>query len=251
MRKSITKLSSTLLPLGLIMAMTSCTDDDMPRQGFARAEIQATATSNSSTSPVTIGDFSVDHFSVGVRNLDLMFLHHDAVAAGVTLENGTLKSNADSPLGKASMKAQHLVLLTTEGIQNTSLGTGETPRGIYNEIKFNLNKITETQGHEAASGKSLLLAGSVNDKPVHIWFESEETISAPAKSSEGYEIDGQTLFLMKFNLDKILANVNFDNATDFNKDGTIEIGPNNADANGSIYNVIKNNLAASVEFEKK
>jgi len=245
------KLSSALLPLGMMLAMTSCTDDDMPRQGFARAEIQATASSNAGNSPITIGDFTVGHFSVGVRNLDLMFLHHDAVAAGVTLENGTLKSNADSPLGRASIKANHLVLMAANEIQNSTVGIGETPRGIYNEMKFNLNKISETNGHEATSGKSLFLAGSVNDKPVHIWFESEDTISAPAKSSDGYEIDGQTLFVLKFNLDRILANVNFVNAADFDKNGIIEIGPNNADANGSIYNVIKNNIAASVEFEKQ
>ncbi|HLW21231.1 MAG TPA: hypothetical protein VKX33_12955 [Cyclobacteriaceae bacterium] len=251
MRKSIIKLSSALLPLGMMLVMTSCTDDDMPRQGFARAEIQATATSNSGASPVVIGDFTVDHFSVGIRNLDLMFLHHDAVAAGVTLENGTLKSNADSPLGKASLKANHLVLMTEGGLQNSPVATGETPRGIYNEIKFNLNKISETSGHEATSGKSLFLSGLVDGKTVQIWFDSEETISVPAKSSEGYEISGPTSFLIKFNLDRILANVNFNNATDFDKNGIIEIGPNNIEANGSIYNVIKNNIAASVEFEQQ
>lgn len=245
------KLSHTLLPLGMMAAMASCTDDDMPRQGFTRAEIQATATSNAGSTSLTIGDFTVEHFSVGVRNVEMLFLHHDAVDAGVTLENGTLRPNSDSPLARSSSTAKHLVLTAAGQIQNNPVGTGETPSGIYNEITFNLHKIAEANGHAAASGKSLFLAGEVNEKPVHIWLESEESVAVPAKSSEGYEISGQALFVIKFNLDRILANVNFDNATDFDNDGIIEIGPNNADANGSIYNVIRNNIAASIEFEKQ
>jgi hypothetical protein len=249
MRNSIKKLSHALLPLGVMATMMACSDDDMPKHGFTRAEIQATATSNAGANPIVIGDFTVEHFSAGVQNVEMMFLHHDAVAAGVTLENGTLKPNTDSPLARSGVATKQLILTNAGEIQSSPVGTGETPSGIYNEITFNLTKITnDTYG---PTGKSIVLAGKVDEKPVLIWLESEDAISVPAKSSTGYEVSGQASFVIEFNLDKILANVNFDNATDFNNNGTVEIGPNNIDANGSIYNAIRNNITASLQFQKQ
>lgn len=251
MKRPIKNFSNALLSLGMLVVMTACNDDDMPRPGFSKAEVKATATSNAGKTPIAIGEFTVDHFSVGIKDLDMMFLHHDAVEAGVTLENGTLKSNIDTPLGKSNASAKHLLLAAGGEILSSPVGSGETINGIYNDIHLKLNKITEAQGHEVALGKSLFLAGKVNGKSVHIWMENEDLISVPAKSSKGYEVAGSTIFMIKFNLDGILANVNFEQARDFDKDGIIQIGPNNADSNGSIYNVIKNNVAASVAFEEE
>jgi len=247
MRNTIKQLSHAFLPLGMMATMMACTDDDMPKHGFTRAEIQATATSASGETPVTIGDFTLEHFNVGVKEVEMMFLHHDAVAAGVTLENGTLKPNSDSPLAKSSAAPKHLVLANAGEIQNSAVATGDTPSGIYNEIKFNWSKSVDSYG----PAKSFFLSGKVNDQTVHIWLENEDAISVPAKSSAGYEISGKAAFIIEFNLDRILANVNFTNATDFDNDGIIEIGPNNADANGSIFNVIRNNIAASVQFAEQ
>ncbi|HLT06856.1 MAG TPA: hypothetical protein VK014_04975 [Cyclobacteriaceae bacterium] len=247
MRSTIKYLSHALLPLGMIATLSACNDDDMPRHGFTRAELHATASSTSGETPITVGDFSLEHFNIGIKDVEMMFLHHDAVAAGVTLENGTLKPNTDSPLAKSSAPAKHLVLANAGEVQENAIGNGDTPSGIYNEIKFNWSKSVDSYG----PAKSFFLSGTVNDKPVHIWMESEDAVIVPAKSSAGYEISGRATFVLEFNLDRILANVNFNNATDFDNDGIIEIGPNNADANGSIYNVIRNNIAASVQFAKQ
>lgn len=251
MKKSILTRSGTLVILGMMVAMTACKEDDLPRPGHSRAEIQATATSHSGNSPLTIGDFTVDHLSIGIQQLEMMFLHHNAIEAGVTMENGTFKTNEDSPLGKSSAAPKHLVLAADGKSQLSPVGAGETVNGLYNKFNFRLRKITEANGFEAAVGKSFFLSGKVDGRTVHIWLDSEDLFSAPSKSPEGYQVDDRTVFLLKFNFDRILANVNFRNALDFNGDGVVEIGPNNADANGSIYNVIKNNLASSVEFEKE
>ena len=247
MRNPIRNLSHALLPFGMMATMMSCTDDDMPRHGITEAEIQATATSSSGASPIVIGDFELEHFNIGVENVEMMFLHHDAVDAGVTLENGTLKPNSDAPLARSSSAAKQLILANTGNIQSDAIGAGETPSGIYNEIKLNWSKSVDIYG----PAKSFFLSGKVNDKTVHIWMENEDLVSIPAKSSTGYEISGRAVFVIEFNLDRILANVNFDNATDFDNDGIIQIGPNNAEANGSIYNVIRNNIASSIQFYKQ
>src|SRR5690606_41478994 len=102
MRNTLKQLSQVLLPLGMMATMVACTDDDMPKHGFTRVDIQATATSASGDAPIIIGDFTLEHFIVGVKDVEMMFLHHDAVPAGVTLVNSTLKPKTDSPFAKSS-----------------------------------------------------------------------------------------------------------------------------------------------------
>ena len=239
-----------MMPLGLLLGMTACNDDDdMPRPGFSKAELHAAASSNSGNGTVAVGDFIVHDFIVGTHEVNLMYLPAAAVEAGVTLENGTLRPNSDAPLGKSVSEARELALVTEGGLQATKIGEGETPNGIYSEITFKLRKISGPIVNDVVSGKSFFLPGDWNGTPVIIYMENEEMILAPSRSADGYEISGETSFILSFNLDRILANVNFDNASDFDNNGIIEIGPNNADANGSIYTVIKNNLASSVEFE--
>ena len=252
MKKSITKIAHLLMPLGAVAAMTACNDnDDMPRPGFSKAELHATVTTNSGNAPIQVGALTVNDFIIGTQDINMMFLHENAVEAGVTLDNGTLKSNIDTQLGQSSTAPKHLVLAAGGEVQKAKIGEGETANGIYSELTFKMHKTDESTGNEAANGKSMFLAGELEDKPVHIWLESEEMMLVSSKDEEGYTIEGQTSLLLTFNVDKIFANVNFDNATDFDKDGIIEIGPNNADANGSIHSIIKSNFAASVEFEKE
>jgi hypothetical protein len=252
MKKSLIKIAHVLMPLGAIVAATACNDkDDMPRPGFSKAEIHATVTTNSGNTPIQVGALTVNDFIVGTQEVNLMFLHENAVQAGVTLENGTLQPNIDTQLGKSSAEPKDLVITSEGAIQKAKIGEGETPNGIYSEMTFKMRKTNDSAGNEAAKGKSMFLAGELEGKPVHIWLESEEMMLVPSKDEEGYTIEGQASLVLTFNVDKIFANVNFDNATDFDKDGVIEIGPNNADANGSIHSVIKSNFAASIEFEKE
>ncbi len=250
MRTSIKRFTHVLMPLGLLLSVTACNDDDdMPRPGFSKVELHAAASSNSGGSTITIGDFTVTDFIVGTQEVNMMYLPAAAVEAGVTLENGTLRPNDDAPLTRSVAEGQELVLVTEGDLQTVKIGEGETPNGIYSDITFKLRKITGPIVNDVVSGKSFFLSGTWNDTPVIIFMENEESMLAPSRSAEGYEISGQSSFILKFNLDRILANVNLNTAEDFNNNGVIEIGPNNTDANGSIYNMIRNNINASVNFE--
>src|SRR5690554_6302033 len=134
MRKSIMKLSSALLPLGIMVAMTACNDDDMPRPGFSDTELHATAVSNSGPAQLEVGDFVVTDFVVGTHELHVMYLPADAVDAGVTLENGTLRPNQDASLGRSTSEIRELALAISGEPQKSKIGEGETPNGIYSEM---------------------------------------------------------------------------------------------------------------------
>lgn len=246
----------------MALAITACNDEDLPRPGHSNAEINSTLTSSNSdanssadiSSPesrIGIGAFTVTEFTLGMQEVNMMYLPESAVEAGVSLEIGTLKTNIDAEIGTSSSKPQTITLAADGEIRKAKIGEGETPKGVYSEITFKLYKNTAAGGHEAASSNSLFITGDHNGTPVHIWLETEEMIMATSKSADGYEVDGNSSLLLTFNLDKIFANVNFDLASDFDKNGTIEIGPHNADANGSLHSKIKSNFASSVEFVKE
>ena len=177
----------------------------------------------------------------------MMFLPQSALEVGVTLENGTLKSNLEDPIGRSNSSQKTLVLASAGETHRMLIGEGETPNGLQDEITFQLHK----NNSDAADNKSFLIAGELDGKPVQIWLENEDIIRATSKSTEGYEVATNSSFLLTFQVDQIFANVNFDSATDFDQNGTIEIGPNNADANGSIHTIIKSNIPSSISFVKE
>lgn len=250
MRTSMKRFSNALMPMALLLSVAACNDnDDLPRPGFSKVELHAAASSNSGGGTVTIGDFAVSDFIVGTQEVNMMYLPAAAVEAGVTIENGTLKPNNDAPLAKSASEARELIVVAEGDHQTAKIGEGETHNGIYSEITFKLHKITGPSVNDVVSGKSFFLSGDWNGTAVVIFLENEESILAPSRSAEGYEVSGKSSFIINFNLDRILANVNFGAAEDFNQNGIIEIGPNNVDANGSIYTVIRNNINASVNFE--
>lgn len=243
------------MPLGMALVMMACNEEELPRPGYSKAEINSTLTNNSGTSAspnerIEVGALAISEFTLGTQEVNMMYLPESAVEAGVTLDIGTLKTNIDAQIATSSSKPQTLTLASGGEVKKTKIGEGETPNGIYSEITFKLYKNTDAAG-SAAANKSLLITGDLEGTPVQIWLEGEEMIRATSKSAEGYQIDGQSSLLVTFNTDKIFANVNFDTASDFDQNGTIEIGPNNADANGSLYSRIKTNFESSVEFVKE
>ena len=247
MRKSVQMIANALLPLGLLVSLTACNEDDVPRPGYSKAELHATLTSNSNNSTISVGALTIQDFILGTQDVNMMYLPKSALEVGVTLENGTLKSNLEDPLGRANSDQKTLVLASGGEPHRMLIGEGETPNGLYDEITFKLHK----NNSEAANNKSFFMAGELDGKPVQIWLENEDILRATSRSTEGYEVETNSSFLLTFQVDQIFANVNFDSATDFDKNGIIEIGPNNADSNGSIHTVIKSNIPSSISFVKE
>ena len=253
MKKPIRQFVNAFFPLGMLLLLTACSDDDFPRPGYGKAELHTTLTNNAGTFPIKVGAFTVADFVVGIKEVDMLHLPQSALDVGVTLENGTLQSNAESPLGRSSGRnPQPYILYAGNEPQKLKIGEGETPNGLYNELTFKLHKNATVSGKEAANNTSFFISGDLDGTPTKIWLEEESLIRVISKASEGYLVEGgRNSFLLSFNADRLFANVNFSSAVDLDNNGTIEIGPNNADSNGNIHDRIKNNIAASIEFIKE
>lgn len=249
MKRSIRQFVNAFLPLGMLLILTACNDDDFPQPGYSKAELHTTLTNNAGTSPIKVGVFAVTDFVVGIKEVDMQHLPQSALDVGVTLENGTLQSNATSQIGRSSANPKSLILYAGNEPQKLKIGEGETPNGLYSELTFKLHKNATVSGKETANNTSLFISGDLDGTPVKVWLEEESPIRVVSKASDGYLLDGgRNSFLLSFNADRLFANVNFSSAVDLDNNGTIEIGPNNVDSNGNIYDRIKNNIAASIEF---
>src|SRR5690606_16087589 len=197
-------------------------------------------TNNAGTSPIKVGVFAVTDFVVGIKEVDMQHLPQSALDVGVTLENGTLQSNATSQIGRSSANPKSLILYAGNEPQKLKIGEGETPNGLYSELTFKLHKNATVSGKETANNTSLFISGDLDGTPVKVWLEEESPIRVVSKASDGYLLDGgRNSFLLSFNADRLFANVNFSSAVDLDNNGTIEIGPNNVDSNGNIYDRIK------------
>ena len=249
MKKPIRQFVNVFFPLGILFVLTACSDDDFPRPGYSKAELNTTLTNNAETFPIKVGVFTVTDFVVGIKEVDMMHLPQSALDVGVTLENGTLQSNATSQIGRSSANPKSLILYAGNEPQKLKIGEGETPNGLYSELTFKLHKHATVPGKEIANNTSFFISGDLDGTPATVWFDEESLIRVVSEASEGYLVaGGKTSFLLSFNADRLFANVNFSSAVDLDNNGTIEIGPNNVDSNGNLHDRIKNNIAASIEF---
>lgn len=252
MKKSIKQFVNAFLPLGLLLVFTACSDDDFPPPGFSKATLHATLTNNAGTVPIKVGAFTVADFVVGVKEVDMLHLPQSALDVGVTLENGNLQSNSASQIGRSTAGPKTHILYEESEPKKLKIGEGDTPNGLYSELTFKLHKNPTVAGKETANNTSFFISGDLDGTPVKVWLEEESLIRLVSKVPEGFAVDGgRTTFLLSFNADRLFANVNFSSAVDLDKNGTIDIGPNNVDSNGNIHDQIKTNIEASIEFIKE
>lgn len=197
---------------------------------------------------INIGAFRVSNFQVGTQDMDMSFASSTEFGIGSDINNVTIRSNQDAELAVASSKPQTNILITSGNLRTSVIGEGSTPNGNYTEITFKLYANTTAPSGSFVRNKSLYIIGNYSGKPVRMWLVSEETVRATTATPNGVQIASDSDLILKFNLDKLLENIDFASAKDANSDGIIDIGPNNVDGNGELFSSLRSNLSHSVEL---
>lgn len=242
------------MPLAIVVSLGSCNNDDenlIPGESKITLKGSAEQTiSGSADAKVIVGAFTLTRFEVGIQNLDMSYAAAADIKAGVNIGGLTIRSNANAELGTSASKPKTHVFINDGNYQTTVIGEGSTPNGNYTEITFKLSQNNSASADSFAKGKSLYILGNVNNKTAMIWITAEEPIRATSSNTNGYEISAASDLMLRFNLNKLFANMNLATALDANNDGFIVIGPNNVDGNGALYAKIVSNLNSAVEFGK-
>ena len=241
--------------IGFLMMACNENTEEVFEEPQSQASLSATAqgesTGSNPSGRVIVKGFSTSEFKVGTKDVEMRYAAKADILAGVSLGNITLKTNVNTSLQSSTAKEQSISLISEGSIRSNTMGSGRTPDGKYQEVKFRLFKNTSASQSDPMRNKSLLIKGEVEGKVCDIWLESEKMITAKAESTQGVDVDGQSEMELVFDLAKLFANVNFSTAVDSNMDGKIEIGPGSADANAAIFTQIESNIESAVMFKKK
>ncbi|MDN3687623.1 hypothetical protein [Cyclobacterium jeungdonense] len=243
------------LSFGIALVLFSCQseEDVTPPDNQGNVQLQSTARQPSNpdaSARSLLNTIVVTDFQVGTKSMEMKYAAEADIVAGIDLGSISLKSNVNTELGTSASEPQTLVLISEGQTRVSALGEGNTPKGNYQEIQFDLYKNTSVETDNPLYNKSLWVGGEMNGDPVQVWMDAEKELHAEAVNDDGHEVNENTELMVVFDLETLFEGVDFDAAVDGNSDGVIEIGPNDADGNASLYNEIESNLEASVNFEK-
>jgi len=226
--------------------------DNMLPERESRVTLYGTAKAfeADATNSVRIGQFNINNFQVGTQDIDMSFASSTEFGIGSNINNANIRSNEDAELAVDASQPQTNILISSGGHRTAVIGEGNTPNGNYTEITFKLYQNKSASSTSFARDKSLYLLGTFGGKPVRMWLTTEETIRATADTPNGYEITLNSDLLLRFDLEKLLENINIADAKDGNRDGFIDIGPNNVDGNNELYTYLRSNVSGAVEFSR-
>jgi hypothetical protein len=109
----------------------------------------------------------------------------------------------------------------------------DLPEGNYEEIEFSINENEDSESD--ITGKSIVISGTINDIPFEFWHD--EDIDLEIEFENGMltlEEGAASLINLQFDLNNLFSLVDLSNATDRNKDGTIQINPSDEDGNQNL-----------------
>ncbi len=124
------------------------------------------------------------------------------------------------------------------------------PNGVYEEVEFKMHKSNNSSSD--MFNKSIKMEGTINAVPFIFWHNVEEDFEID------YEDTNQQLVVKEnnpvnvvfdFDLNAVLSAIDLSTAVDGNKDGIIEISPNDPDGNRSLANKIKDKIKDFCDLE--
>jgi len=251
MRRIISKVPQMMMAVIMLGSIGACNYglDTLPERE-SRVTLYGTAITSDATNTnnVRVGSLIISNFQIGTQAIDMSYASSTEFGVGSNINNVTIRSNADAELIASASQPQTNTLISSGDHRTAVIGEGTTPNGNYTEITLRLYQNKSASSTSFARDKSLYILGTSNGRPVRIWLTNEENIRATSERANGYEITSDSDLLLRFNLEKLLDNINLGSANDGNKDGFIDIGPEDVDGNGELFNILRSNLSSFIEF---
>lgn len=122
------------------------------------------------------------------------------------------------------------------------------PNATYEEIEFEFDK-NENPTSEMFN-KTVLVKGTIDGVPFEFWTSFEEEFELDYENiSQDIVVDSNSnTIVITFNMDLLIAAIDFSSAADGNGDGLIEIYNNDPDGNDALADLIKNKLKDYIDL---
>lgn len=159
----------------------------------------------------------------------------------------------DSIIEAQELKGPYLInLMSTDALNGLSLGSTLIPDAVYEEVEFEFDRCLDVNNPDLYN-KSIYITGKINDKPFTLWYKDEVEFEISLANNANFVLNDQNLKLyVDFNIARIVNNLtsfNLLSAADGNKNGVLEIGPDDTDGNNGLAKKIIEALQDSIELD--
>lgn len=229
--------------LGIVTFMAACQKEESNKQGTVDVVFKASySTMKSAPATIVFTDltFNVKEIEFDVDDDEL--------------ENGEFEFN-DSVYSDVELDGPFEVIALKNGVvQEVALNNFTVPDAPFKEIEFKIDVNEALTSASPMHNKSLLLKGTINGVPFIMWHDKDEEFKYEfAEGSNTTVLNANSLeFTLNLQLGQMLAalaNIDLSSATDGDKDGVIEIGPNDQDGNSDLADDIFKSFKESIKAE--
>lgn len=141
-------------------------------------------------------------------------------------------------------------LLDDSDALSQTIGGVIVPNGLYKELRFKLHKDDDLPSTDNLFDRSIYMEGTIDGVPFIFWHDTGENLDVGRSTGVLVE-DGIVNFTVEFDISQFLNSlhqIDLGQATDNNKDGLIEIYPNDNDGNQDIADMLKDNIKMAADL---
>ena len=221
-----------LLLLSLNFAFISCSTDDNRGGGTIGLAVSA-VNPNSFRMPVEV---IFTDFRISIR--DVVFKNDHDGSNGFSTDEIHFRG------------PYQIDLLNGSDALSQTIGNVFVPDGLYKELRFKFHKDEDLPSTDNLFDRSIYIEGTIDAVPFVFWHDTSENLDVGR--STGVLVEGNVVNLtVEFDISQFLNSlhqIDLSLATDNNKDGLIEIYPNDNDGNQDIADMLKDNIKMAADL---
>lgn len=216
-----------------IVAFSSCSKDE--ESGSVTITFTGVNQTLKSAKSVAAFDVKITDFKLSFRDVEFK------------------KDESDLDTNEVQFRGPYDVDLMSEtGALSQTIGTVDIPDGTYKIVRFKLHKDSDRAETDPLYDRSLYLKGTIDGTPFEFWHDASENFDI--ENTGGIVVaENNVEISVQFTIDQFLNTlhtIDLSAAVDEDKNGLIEINPDNDDGNGDIADKLKDNIKEAADLIK-
>jgi hypothetical protein len=231
------KFLLTICPL--LMALVSCNkDENNAADGNAKISAKVLYSSTGKSSGRLSNTVVLNSFKINLKEIEFEF---DGENDDDSNDDGFYDGDEDFKLNGPF----ELNLLNAPA----TITLVDLPNGRYEEVEFKMDK--NENASSPMFNKSVEIKGTINGTPFVYWDDEDEEFEVDYDDqSKDITVSNNSVdVVFEFDLNSLLASIDFSSAKDGDGDGVIEIGPNDQDGNSSLADQIDDKLEEFTDLD--
>ena len=236
--------TTLLICLVMLVGFVSCSKDEDPAKTNVTVIFKSSDTTTGTKSALVGDTLEISSLMINIREIEFEF--DDDQFEDEEVE--------DSSISEIELQGPFVIDLVADGVLlQEKLGSYNLPNAAYEEIEFELSRETLVGNDHPMYGRSMFIAGTVDGYPFEIWHTANTEVEIEFPDSTSFVLSGDNFKLfIDMHVDMIVEGIkqlNLNGEFDGNKNGIIEIGPDDEDGNNSLANEIRDILKDSFDLD--